>query len=192
VGIEGVIVSASPWEVPPPFLFNAWKHHAGFLRRQIAHTKAAELARLPEQLLVLGADLMDLYTGAVFPAEIGGRIATQLGGCLAPDAYRRWVEEAGGYRVLTLEDDSRWVLRQGEDKERYVHIHPGRWSPQTRRVRANVLKTAVLVLADVVASGGDPFDVARINQVRQQYLGLSPIAALADGGLRGVIELLAK
>jgi hypothetical protein len=187
----------SAFDVPPPVLFNAWKHHAGALRRRIAETARAGpegLAALAPQLLVIGTELMDLYTGALTPAEIGAGVIAQLRdeGRLDADGYRRWLEESRGYRVLTLpEDASAWVLRFGEEGGRYVHVHPGRWTPHTRRVRANVLKTAVLALAQAAASGADPLDVALINRVRREHLGLSRVPALADeGGLGAVIEVL--
>jgi hypothetical protein len=80
----------------------------------------------------------------------------------------------------------------GEAGGRYVHVHPGRWAPQTRRVRANVLKTAVLVLADAARHGSDPLDLARINHLRTSYLGLSPLGRALDGeqGLGEVLDLL--
>jgi hypothetical protein len=84
------------------------------------------------------------------------------------------------------------VLRQGDEAGRYVHLHPGRWAPATRRVRANVLKTAVLALADAALHGGDPRDRTRINRVRRDYLGLAPLGKEVTGGqgLGAVIELL--
>ena len=45
-----------------------------------------------------------------------------------------------------MPDGSAWVLRQGEEGGRYVHVHPGRRTPPTLRVRATVLKTAVMAL----------------------------------------------
>ncbi len=187
----------SAFDVPPPVLFNAWKHHAGALRRRIAEAAGAGadgLAALAPQLLVIGTELMDLYTGDLSPADIGAGIVDQLRaeGRLDPDVYRRWVEENHGYRVLALPaDSSAWVLRFGEEGGRYVHVHPGRWTPHTRRVRANVLKTAVMALADAAARGADPLDVALINRVRREYLGLAPVPALADeGGLGAVIDAL--
>jgi hypothetical protein len=188
---------ASPWDVPTPVLFNPWKHHAGALRQRIADAGRggdAALAALPAQLLVIGTELMDLYTGALTPARIGEGVLTQLRDArLLPwEAYRPWVEAGGGYRVLTFaEDGSAWVLRAGDLAGRYVHVHPGRWTPETRRVRANVLKTAVMVLAHVGAHGGDPLDVRLVNQVRGQHLGLSPIRELAgDQGIQVLLELL--
>ena len=139
---------------------------------------------------------MDLYTGALEPAEVAEKVVVALrtAGRLNRDPYRAWVEESGGYTVLELpEDGSRWVLRPGEEGKRYVHVHPARWAPQTRRVRANVLKTAVMALAYAATQGCDPLDVRLVNTVRAKYLGLSRVRALADDqGLSAVIEVLRK
>jgi hypothetical protein len=186
-------------EVPPPVLFNTWKHHAGALRERIGEFASHGedgLRALADRLVVLGTELMDLYTGAFTPVELADRIVALLraDARLERAAYRSWVQESGGYTVVPLaEDGSRWVLRAGEEGERYVHIHPARWAPQTRRVRANVLKTAVMALAYATAYGADPLDVRLVNTVRAKYLGLSKVRALADDqGLSVVIDLLCK
>jgi hypothetical protein len=184
-------------EIPAPVLFNTWKHHAGVLRQRVAkitRAGAAVLRELPQQLLVIGTDLMDLYTGVLTPAEIAGKVISALEADrrLQSESYQAWLDANGGYGVLTFtEDGSRWVLRRGAEPDRHVHVHPARWSPHTLRVRANVLKTAVMLLAHVGVYGGDPRDVARINAVRCQYLGLSPIKELAgDQGLGIVLGIL--
>ena len=186
-------------EIPPPVLFNTWKHHAGALRSRIEEAAARGeegLRELADRLVVMGTELMDLYIGAFTPEQIATQIVVLLeaAGRLEPAAYRAWVQESGGYAVVTLEEDrSRWVLRQGEEGERYVHLHPARWAPQTRRVRANVLKTAVMVLAYAAVHGRNALDVRLVNTVRAQYLGLSKVRALADDqGLSAVIEVLRR
>src|SRR5947209_775435 len=162
IDAAGTNPSASPWEAPAPVLFNAWKHHAGFLRQRVGEAVAAgalALDALARQLVVIGTELMDLYTGRLSPALIAGGVAAQLRAehRLGLEAFRAWVTAEGGYRVLTFpEDASRWVLRLGDEAGRYVHVHPGRWAPHTRRVRANVLKTAVLAVAHAGVFGGDP------------------------------------
>jgi hypothetical protein len=184
-------------EVPEPVLFNTWKHHAGALRARIWEAAArgeAGLAELAGRLVVQGSELMDLYTGALSPAQIAERVIADLHGQgrLALEPYRAWLAASGGYDVLTFADDaSRWVVRLGDEGARYVHVHPARWAPATRRVRANVLKTAVMVVAYAAVHGGDPLEVALVNHVREQYLGLSPMGRLADDlGLQVIIELL--
>jgi hypothetical protein len=185
------------WEVRPPVLLNTWKHHAGALRRRIAEAAragAAGLAALAEGMVIIGTELMDLYVGRLTPAEIAAKVVARLqaDGLLAPDVYRAWVAEGGGYRLLTFaEDESVWVLRAG-DEERYVHVHPARWAPATLRVRANVLKTAAMALAYAAAHGGDPMDRALLNRVRAEYLGLAPVGRDPAGeqGVGRVIDVL--
>ena len=184
-------------EVPPPVLFNLYKHHAGALRRYIAEAaRKGEpgLAELASRLVVIGTELMDLYTGALSPGDVAARVLDLLRreGRLEQTPYIAWLHEQGGYGVLTLEQDSScWVLRLGNETGRYVHVHPARWQPHTRRVRANVLKSAVMVLAYAAANGGDPRQVKLVNSVRQQYLGLSPMKDLAgDQGLSVVLDCL--
>lgn len=181
-------------DLPSPVLLNCWKHHAGALRQRIDEAlNGGDLDALAKQLVVIGTELMDLYTGDLAASEIATAALRFLEAesLLDEAAYRNWVEGNGGYRVLTVADDSQWVLRQGEAGGRYVHVHPARWAPKTQRVRANVLKTAVMVVAYVKAHGGDPLDKQVVNQVRQQYLGLSPVGRLADDrGLATVIAVL--
>jgi hypothetical protein len=184
-------------EVPPPVLFNAYKHHAGALRRYIAEAVSrgeAGLAEMASRLVVIGTELMDLYTGSMTPEAIAERILDQLkrAGRLELSAYKKWLCEQGCYGVVTLEEDSScWVLRLGDEGGRYIHVHPARWKPYTRRVRANVLKSAVMVLAYVRAHGGAATDVKLVNAVRRQYLGLAPVKELAgDQGLSVILDLL--
>src|SRR5947208_2848181 len=115
--------TGSPWDVPRPVLFNTWKHHAAALRHRIGEFVRGgdtALKALAGEMVVIGAKLMDLYTGRYSPAEVGRLIREQLGrdGRLAPDAYRAWVQAGGGYGMLKLPDDSEWVLRLGEEGDR--------------------------------------------------------------------------
>ncbi len=190
----------TPLEVLPPVLFNTFKHHAGALRGRIvalAEQGPAALAEMGSRLAVLGSKLMDLYTGSLMPRDISARIIGQLweAGRLELPAFRAWLAGQGDYAVLSFaEDQSRWVLRLGDEAGRYVHVHPGRWSPATVRVRANVLKTAFLVLAHARIHGLDPMDRDVINEVRRDRLGLAPLAEGPDEGLGlgAVIALLRR
>jgi hypothetical protein len=185
-------------EALPPILFNTWKHHAGILRlriRQAAAGGPAALDDLAENLVVMGTVLMDLYLGGLSPRAIGEAVLALLrrDNRLSLAAYQAWIAEAGGYRLVTLaEDGSQWVLRVADETDRYVHVHPGRWVPNTCRVKANVLKTAVMVLAYTAVHGGDPLDVALVNRVRRDYLELAPLGRdlTGDQGIGQTIHLL--
>jgi hypothetical protein len=188
----------TPLEVLPPVLFNTFKHHAGSLRARIAalvEQGPAGLCDAARWSAVLGTKLMDLYTGQLSPRALSEHIITHLGseGRLEIDTYRTWLAGCEEYAVVVLpHDESRWVLRGGDDMERYVHLHPGRWSPGTVRVRANVLKTAFLVLIHAGIHGVDALDREVINEVRRVHLALSPLGEDAAGeqGLGAMIELL--
>src|SRR5262245_30890409 len=108
------------WELPFPVLMNTWKHHAGALRHRIAETARAgehALEGLAGNLVVVGTELMDLYTGPFSPAELGEKILAELRsqGRYELEPFRRWVGEAGGYQTLPLPDGSSWTLRLGDE-----------------------------------------------------------------------------
>ena len=138
---------------------------------------------------------MDLYHGPFSPREIADKVMAELarGGRATPAAFRAWVDAAAGYRVIEFpEDTSQWVLRAGDEDDRFVHVHPARYSPFTIRVRANVLTTAVMALAYTALHGGDPLSRPVVNAVRRDYLGLAPVGRdpSGDEGIGSVIELL--
>jgi len=195
--ITADLVAPSAWETPTPVLLNTHKHHAGFLGERIKRAVAAGpdgLGPLAGELVVIGTKLMDLYHGPFSPREIGEKVLADLTQARrdAPDAFRAWVEAEGGYRVVEFpEDTSRWVLRYA-DEDRFVHVHPARYSPFTVRVRANVLTTAVMALAHVGVHGGDPLDRKVVNAVRRDHLGLAPVGRdpSGDEGIGSVIALL--
>ena len=138
--------------VPPPVLFNAWKHHAGWVREQIrAATTLGEggLKELASAVVVTGTKLMDFYTGTLDPWTVGTGVLQQLQttGRWDHAPFAAWVAEADGYRFFELPDDSsRWVVRLG-DGERYVHLHTARYSPHSLRVPGVTLKTAIVANA---------------------------------------------
>ncbi len=181
--------------VPYPVLFNAWKHHAGWVRGRItrAVTERA-LDQLAEEVVVIGTRLMDFYHGPLAPDAIADRVLGQLRDLakLEQPAYRGWLEGQGGYAVLTLPDDgSRWAVRVGQEGGRYVHMHPGRHSSHTLRVQANALKTAILAHALIALTGKAATDVGVVNEARARFLQLPPVPEISTSGLGEAISLLA-
>ncbi len=183
-------------EPPHPVLLNTWKHHAGWIRWRIGQAVGAGSAgvdALPREMAVVGARLMDLYIGALTPAEIGGHVVTQLraAGRLEFDPLSAWLQAQGEYTLIALPDASKWTIRLGPADGRYLHLHPGRWVPNTMRVQANTLKSAVMAHAHALLTGGDAKDLAVVNEARRKYLGLLPVRELSgDGGLGAVIAVL--
>src|SRR5262245_7202580 len=100
-------VTASTWEAPSPGLFHTWTHHAAWLRdrvRAAVATGPGALDALAANLVVIGTELMDLYLGAMSPAEIGDSVLKELraAGIRTLADYREFVVGAGGYHMLTL------------------------------------------------------------------------------------------
>ena len=182
--------------IPHPVLLNAWKHHAGWLRwrvRQAVAVGAEGVADLAGELVVVGARLMDLYTGPLSPATLAREALALLAadGLAAFDALSASLAARGGYALYTLSDGSAWTVRLGPSDGRFVHLHPGRWATNTLRVPANTLKSAVLSLAVAGLTGRDVTDLDVVNEARRTYLGLLPVRRLdADGGLGAVIAAL--
>lgn len=182
--------------IPHPFLLNTWKHHAGWIRRRVGQAvgdgrDAVEV--LPVEMAVVGARLMDLYTGPFAPAAIADHVGDQLraAGRFEFDPLSEWLRDSGEYAMLDLPDGSKWTVRLGPADGRYLHLHPGRWVPNTIRVNANTLKSAVMAHALAGLTGRDPADLAVVNEARRKYLGLLPVRELTgDGGLGAVIEVL--
>lgn len=180
---------------PSPVLFNAWKHHAGWVRAQIvsAATDQEGLRELANAVVVTGTKLMDFYTGRLTPWELAERVMADLqqNGRTDRDSFAAWVGEGDGFRVVEVPDDeSRWVLRLG-DGERYVHLHTARYSPHSLRVPGVSLKTAIMANALALTRGLAVADLPTVNEARKRFLGLPPMAKLTDeGGLGEVLRQL--
>ena len=179
----------------PPINLNCWKHHAGFIKNQIESVQSIrDLDKLKAILLKIGESQMDLYYGNYSPSEISGQIIN----CLKQKKvfsfglYKDWLtENKTDYQLLTLLDGSIWTLRLGENVERYVHIHPGRYSPKTRRVRALTLKTAIFTLCFERVSEQKSSGIELINQIRKKYLNEPPVKSVSrESGLGKLLELL--
>jgi hypothetical protein len=79
------------------------------------------------------------------------------------------------------------VLRLGEQPERYVHIHPGRYSPHTIRVKAGALKTAIALSVWMKLYNHGELTVELLNYVRKDVLTASPVKSLT--AVEGFVKL---
>ena len=157
-------------------LLNALKHHAGSIR-SFAAQAFIDIESLPQLCKVVGTSQMDLYYGRLSIDAIRDEVMVQAEhiGVLDPEKYESWLKNGNGYKKLILSDSSVWILRWGEEKTKFIHIHPGRYSPHTIRVTANTLKTAIAVCACLKRGVIADTNLQNINVVRRTVLGLSPI-----------------
>jgi hypothetical protein len=161
-------------------LFNGLKHHRHTVRNFVQDYDLDNFPQIATALLPVGHSLMDLYVGELSEIEIYREITENLfsENIVSEAAYRQFLHPHH-YRTLTLNDTSQWVLRLGEKNGRYVHIHPGRHSPHTLRVKATTLKTAIAVLVWQRQSA-QPLDTPLLNRLRTETLGLSPVRDLSE------------
>lgn len=166
-------------DLPEPILFNPWKHHQDFIiDRTRTLIDGNDLESLSPFLKRIGESTTDLYVGPLGMTEISGitmRVLEKLE-LKNEELYLRWIRDSDGeYRTEPFPDGSIWVFRTGFEKNRYVHIHPGRNVPLTIRVKATVLKTAIAVNAFSVLKGGNPLDPVNINYIRHEFFRFEPI-----------------
>ena len=174
-----------------PILFNSLKHHCHALRCFIRKYDTSRLAGLPALLLTIGDSQMDLYYGNLAEAVICQEVIDYLmaHNALSQPDYRQFLLPSH-YKTIVLSDTSQWILRLGEKENLHVHIHPGRYSPHTVRVKASTLKTATALLIWQKHNPGTP-DTATLNYIRKDVLQLSPVRNIEDmAALSEITELL--
>ncbi|MFA0963215.1 hypothetical protein AB9P05_15535 [Roseivirga sp. BDSF3-8] len=158
-----------------PIIFNRWKH---YWQHYIAVLNG-EVHISPQQffqgLKLTGDNLMDMYEGPLTEGVLREEVLAclEVQDCLAPLKYDEWIGQGRGYQSLTLSDGSHWVLRRGHHWGAYIHIHPGRYSPHTFRVKSTSLKTATAFL--FLHPDQNVPSLHLLNDVRQRYLNLSPL-----------------
>ena len=181
--------------VNEPVLLNCWKHHADFIRSRVKEYKAdpaPNVSDLRQRLLLIGESLMDLYLGKLTPEEITGSMISYFRKqkILNREDYRVWLTSGRKeYRNLIMKDESIWTLRLGVREERYIHIHPSRYSPHTIRVRSSSLKSAILYC--ILETQNDKNQLSFINKIRKEYLSLPPLKNLKpDSALFNLITII--
>lgn len=172
-------------DVPEPVLFNCWKHHAGYIKSRIEEFKENSLINpegIRNEILLIGGSLMDLYLGELSPIKIARSVIAYLDKQKLNDikSYREWLGgERTDYRKIEIEDQSGWTLRLGEKKDRYIHIHPSRYSPHTIRVRSSSLKSAILFCS--LPDDETESILMKINRIRKEFLNLPPLKNIKSG-----------
>ena len=180
--------------VRAPIKFNCWKHHAGFIKKQVSGLhKEGDIIQLKKILLLIGSSQMDLYIGIYSPANISEFIIEELKNkdVLNVSSYNLWLNKNGdNYQMINLPDKSTWTLRPGNEIQRYIHIHPGRYSVHTLRVKATTLKTAICILSWQKIYPGINMEIDLVNKLRNKFAGASPLKSIQiNSGLDKLINI---
>jgi len=164
-----------------PVLFNAWKHHWHFIKKEI-YSDIYSLNTLHEKIKIIGHSVLDLYIGNLSIENIFQEIIAYLQAkkYFENEAYLKWLAQNKNYQEIELSDSSIWTFLKGNETDKYIHIHPSRYSPFTIRSNANSLKTAILSMLYIKQNQFNSISLEIINTLRQDWLELSPIRTLGD------------
>ncbi len=184
-------------KVPLPIIFNCWKHHAHYIKENIEQfSSESQIEDLNSAILKIGESQMDLYYGHLSYDKIAGQIISflSINSLNSESEYLKWLYKDGSdYQSITIADKSVWTMRSGNVEKRFVHIHPGRYSPYTVRVKALTLKTVIYVLAISKIKSKSALDIDLINDVRKKHLTASPLKSVSsERGLGKLLTLFNK
>ena len=176
-------------KIQVPITFNAHKHHFRFLLQRIEIWKTLEWKQVEQEITGIGENLIDLYTGDLTIENICTEFIQYFRKLKINDktSLTDWLRPLE-YRKIELNDSSLWVIKEGNDPDRFIHIHPAKQSPHTIRVRAATLKTVIaLMVCTGNISDGMTKNLQTVNQIRKTNLHLSPIKSLQSG--KGILQL---
>ncbi|MDY0026407.1 MAG: hypothetical protein RBS33_10515 [Lentimicrobium sp.] len=158
-------------DIPLPVKFNACKHHLTYILK----FNPLEPDVLPDNFC---NNYTDLYTGFLSPATIAREVIDQLKerGLLEIRSFEKALSALSGFFILTLSDNSQWVIRKGDNLSRYIHIHPARTGNFTLRFKQSTFKTSLLLFHEYQGKTG-VLTLKNVNSVRVRA-GLSPISKI--------------
>jgi hypothetical protein len=154
--------------------FNWLKHHLGAAVGFVLNSQSRNIEPVvfANELLHIGSNLLDIYTGTYSKENILVEVSEALSmqGLLKFSEYHEWLEKKA-YRKIQLRDQSIWILRLGNNSNKFIHLHPARNSIHSFRTSGNAWKTALMLyfFEKKDLNGKD------VNQIRKELLNLSPI-----------------
>lgn len=172
-------------------VFNCEKHHLRTISEKILEYRIHGVDSLTNLLksLTLNSDntrtyngVVDVYYGPLTADEIQNEIWNLMTQNKVSDleSYRQYIQSQGQikrrghYLNHQLSDTSIFTLRLIEDAKSFIHIHPGRYSPNTFRVKANTLKTAIVTAFLALIQQQSPYNLDLVNEARRK-LELYPV-----------------
>jgi len=170
------------FQIPPPFLINTFKHHIGYAYSLLEGYEAEDEPMLIKEFKKGNNLLCDYYIGKLSPPEICRQASQRLEelNVLNREACKAWIMATPKhYRNIVLNDSSTWTVLMGRSNQRYIHLHPARYSKHAFRVRFLALKTALLYRLYFMAND-NWIDYDVINLLRHKMLSAPPIKKGGD------------
>lgn len=177
------------YKIPLPITFNTHKHHFQFLKRQIENWKANDWHEVQMEMKCIGENLLDFYTGNMDVKQICEECLFYFWHENINDyaSFKKWLG-TNEYRKIQSSDKSKWIIKEGMDMSRYLHIHPAKYCVQTHRIRAITLKTVLaLEVQSITISKNMKENLNQVNCIRKNYLQLSPVKSLNHN--KGILKI---
>lgn len=170
-----------------PIRFNPLKHHRNAALKALSENSLNQVIALIDPIC---NNYVDIYTGDLTPQEIVEQtfLILKLKGVLLRAGFTKWIAVERGLCQIRLSDSSDWILRLGNDPEKYIHLHPARTGLHTIRVKGSTLKTIYLLKQAGTKEDETP-SLQLVNRIRQEA-GLSPVKKLEKG--KGILACLEK
>ncbi|WP_321375229.1 hypothetical protein [uncultured Draconibacterium sp.] len=177
-------------EIPLPIQFNPYKHHFRFLLSEIGSWQPDHPNEWQTKMLLIGNNLFDFYLGDLMPVQIANLCIEYFNqkNLLDSLAFYNWLDHRD-WKKISLSDKSEWLIKRGNLAERFIHIHPAKFSKHTIRVRAATLKTVIVLCIYKIPLSNDSIKNLRaVNRLRKSFLGLSPVKSINDPD-SGILKL---
>ncbi len=133
-------------------------------------------------LRFIGNNLIDFYFGQLGVEQICSECTQyfQKNNIYKSQQFFKWLGCAHWKKII-LSDQSEWMVRSGNSSERFIHIHPAKFSKHTIRVKGTTLKTVLtLCILDVPIQQNPDTNLRAVNNYRNELLGLSPVKSLVE------------
>lgn len=179
-----------PPEIPLPIQYNPYKHHFRFLLSEITEWQNSDWIVTEKAMLSIGTNLFDFYLGNLTPEQIckASLHYFETKNITTETDFSNWMGNSE-WKKITLPDESKWLIKKGNQADRYLHIHPAKFSKHTIRIRATTLKTVLTLCVHKIPILDDTeLNLQAVNQQRILYLQLSPIKSL-DEEDSGILKL---
>jgi hypothetical protein len=174
-------------------VFNPLKHYLPYIRSFVKTSiENFDPSAVCNQLKLIGESQMDLYTGTLEVKNIFFQTIAFLHVAKVNDyqGFLDWIKNQDEFASYKLSDHSLWILRRGIDEKKFIHIHPGRHSTNTIRIKSGVLKSAI---ASIIWSTyyNKKLSLSVVNEARIKLCYLPPIKALKqEEGILKIIDLI--
>jgi hypothetical protein len=160
-------------------IFNGLKHHLKYIVEKINNINTYnDFQVFLKEITEIGHSETDIYTGNLNYFEIISCVYNFLkaNNIVSYSDYINFIRSDGhDYKVIQLYDGSCWILRIGKKfEDKFVHIHPARFSEYTIRINSLSLKTSLIFLIKRNLDKIE-FNIEEVNNIRVKYFGISPI-----------------